>query len=60
MKSIEKKLNEKNEKLKELNDKLYIFYVDMLNTFNYLGKPKLFDYFLKRLNILERKYYDII
>ena len=60
MKSIEKELNKQNKKLKELNDKLYISYVDMLNTFNYLGKYKLFDYYLKRLNILESKYYDII
>lgn len=56
----EKELNKQNKKLKELNDKLYISYVDMLNTFNYLGKHKLFDYYLKRLNILESKYYDII
>lgn len=51
MKSIEKKINKQNKKLKELNETLCATYLNLLEIFNY---------YLTRFNYLERKYYDII
>lgn len=51
MKQIEKEINEKNKKLKEVNETLCATYINLLETFSY---------YLTRFNDLERKYYDII
>lgn len=60
MKLTKKELNNENKRLKELSLSLYCSYIDMMNTFNYLQKYDLFEYYLKRLNNLERKYNDFI